>query len=179
MHVIHTAPCLAKRRCLTCVRCLPLALPPSASPQLDKEVPAAAQWKTSVVLLMRLGFGLFLMYLELLTPSALCCGRDFPPEQRSPRCHQVGEKKCSPPSHQELGNPSEPSQQFKCSVHTMESACIDRNTLSARHQVFSSRMIAHSTLAAVAQWIERQPVNQSVAGSIPSQGTCLGCRPGP
>ena len=31
----------------------------------------------------------------------------------------------------------------------------------------------------VAKWIEGQPVNQRVAGSIPSQGTCLGCGPGP
>ena len=31
----------------------------------------------------------------------------------------------------------------------------------------------------VAQWIECQPVNQRVAGSIPSQGTCLNCGPGP
>ena len=34
-------------------------------------------------------------------------------------------------------------------------------------------------LADVAQWIEYEPENQRVAGSIPSQGTCLGCRPGP
>ena len=34
-------------------------------------------------------------------------------------------------------------------------------------------------LAGVAQWIECQPVNQGVACSIPSQGTCLGCGPGP
>ena len=34
-------------------------------------------------------------------------------------------------------------------------------------------------LAAVAQWIEHWPANQRVTGSIPSQGTCLGCRPGP
>ena len=34
-------------------------------------------------------------------------------------------------------------------------------------------------LAGVAQWIECQTANQRVAGSIPSQGTCLGCRPGP
>ena len=34
-------------------------------------------------------------------------------------------------------------------------------------------------LACVAQWIELQPVNQRVTGLIPSQGTCLGCRPGP
>ena len=36
-----------------------------------------------------------------------------------------------------------------------------------------------SALADVAQWTECQPVNQRVADSIPSQGTCLGCRPGP
>ena len=28
-------------------------------------------------------------------------------------------------------------------------------------------------------WIECQPANQRAAGSIPSQGTCLGCGPGP
>ena len=33
-------------------------------------------------------------------------------------------------------------------------------------------------LAGVAQWIECQPMNQKVAGSIPSQGTCLDCGPG-
>ena len=32
-------------------------------------------------------------------------------------------------------------------------------------------------LAGVAQWIERGPVK--VASSITSQGTCLGCGPGP
>ena len=31
-------------------------------------------------------------------------------------------------------------------------------------------------LAGVAQWIEH--VNQKVSSSIPSQGTCLACRPG-
>ena len=34
-------------------------------------------------------------------------------------------------------------------------------------------------LAGVAQWIEHWPANPKVAGSILSQGTCLGCRPGP
>ena len=34
-------------------------------------------------------------------------------------------------------------------------------------------------LAGVAQWIECRPANQRVAGSIPSQDTCLGCGPGP
>ena len=36
-----------------------------------------------------------------------------------------------------------------------------------------------TALAGVAQWIECQPANQKVTGSVPSQGTCLGCRPGP
>ena len=34
-------------------------------------------------------------------------------------------------------------------------------------------------LAGVAQYIECQPANQRVASSIPSQGTCQGCGPGP
>ena len=34
-------------------------------------------------------------------------------------------------------------------------------------------------LAGVVQWIEHWPVNQRVAGLILSQGTCLGCGPGP
>ena len=34
-------------------------------------------------------------------------------------------------------------------------------------------------VAGVAQCIECLPVNQRVTALIPSQGTCLGCRPGP
>ena len=33
-------------------------------------------------------------------------------------------------------------------------------------------------LGGVAQWIESQPFNQRITGLIPSQGTCLGFRPG-
>ena len=36
-----------------------------------------------------------------------------------------------------------------------------------------------SALAGVAQWIECGPANRRVAGLIPSQGTRLGCGPGP
>ena len=36
-----------------------------------------------------------------------------------------------------------------------------------------------TALAGVAQWIECQPMNQGGTGSIPSQGTSLGYRPGP
>ena len=39
--------------------------------------------------------------------------------------------------------------------------------------------ILYTPLACVAQWIECQPANQRVPGSIPSQDTCLGCRQGP
>ena len=34
-------------------------------------------------------------------------------------------------------------------------------------------------LAGVAQWIECQPANRRAASLTPSQGTCLGCGPGP
>lgn len=34
-------------------------------------------------------------------------------------------------------------------------------------------------LAGMAQWTEHWPVNQEIMGSIPYQGTCLGCGPDP
>ena len=40
------------------------------------------------------------------------------------------------------------------------------------------KMMKISALAGVAQWTGYRPVNQRVAGSIPSEGTCLCCRPG-
>ena len=40
-------------------------------------------------------------------------------------------------------------------------------------------MVEQLSLAGVAQWIECWPANQRVTSSIPSQGACLGCRPGP
>ena len=39
--------------------------------------------------------------------------------------------------------------------------------------------IIAKALAGVALWMEHWPANQRVAGSIPSQGACLSCRPGP
>ena len=39
--------------------------------------------------------------------------------------------------------------------------------------------VTELALAGVAQWIECQLVNQRVVDCIPSQGTCLGCRPCP
>ena len=43
----------------------------------------------------------------------------------------------------------------------------------------STQKLEAVALAGVAQWIEHQPANQRVASLIPSQGTCLGCGPGP
>ena len=39
--------------------------------------------------------------------------------------------------------------------------------------------MSKTALAGVAQGVDRQPTNQRVTGLIPSQGTYLGCRPGP
>ena len=47
---------------------------------------------------------------------------------------------------------------------------IKKNNLSKKVKI---------ALAGVARWIECWPVNQRVTGLIPSQGTCLGCGPGP
>ena len=45
-------------------------------------------------------------------------------------------------------------------------------------QTIERKVDIYITLAAVAQWIEHRLENQRVTGSIPSQGTCLGCGPG-
>ena len=39
--------------------------------------------------------------------------------------------------------------------------------------------VHNTALDGVAQWIEYWLVNQRVTSSIPRQGTCLGCEPGP
>ena len=44
---------------------------------------------------------------------------------------------------------------------------------------WSFKKLLKCALAGVAEWIERQPLNQRVTSLIPSQSTCLGCRPGP
>ena len=49
-----------------------------------------------------------------------------------------------------------------------------------KHQKTESDSLLHVVaLAVVPQWIEHRPAEQRIAGSIPSQGTCLGCGPGP
>ena len=39
--------------------------------------------------------------------------------------------------------------------------------------------VLQQALALVAQWAGHHPTNGKVASSIPGQGTCLGCGPGP
>ena len=46
------------------------------------------------------------------------------------------------------------------------------------HSYFSLKNLGKA-LAGVAQWNEHKPLNLKVPGLIPSQGTCLGCGPGP
>ena len=56
------------------------------------------------------------------------------------------------------------------------------NIVGFYHRFFSGLKTLEmqlTALAGVAEWIECQPVNQRVTGLIPSQGTCLGCGPGP
>ena len=51
------------------------------------------------------------------------------------------------------------------------------NLLDIKDCCFPSRTLSYA-LAGVAQWTEQRPENRRVAGSIPSQGTCLGCGTG-
>ena len=44
-------------------------------------------------------------------------------------------------------------------------------------ETWSCQKHPHLALAGVAQWIEHRPVDWKVAGLVPCQGTCLGCRP--
>ena len=56
---------------------------------------------------------------------------------------------------------------------------LDQRFSSGVPQTKIFKKILFIALADIVQWIERGPANQSIAGSIPSQSTCLGCRPGP
>ena len=53
----------------------------------------------------------------------------------------------------------------------------DLENPAAGHKIL--REICEMALADVTQWIKQGSVKQRIIGSIPSQGTCLGCRPGP
>ena len=60
--------------------------------------------------------------------------------------------------------------------------CITQtHTVAEEGQTLGLKLIQDSgvTLAGVAQWIDHRPMNPKVTGSIPGQGPCLGCGPGP
>ena len=61
------------------------------------------------------------------------------------------------------------------------SRSVDKTTMGHLHNeiLLSHKIEEKFALAGVAQWIECWPVSQRVASPIPSQGTCLGCGPGP
>ena len=73
--------------------------------------------------------------------------------------------------------------QLEMTLHTVQCAqggrcprLSDGPILPAQQSHFTNGEMA---LAGVAQGMEHRPANQRVAGSIPSQGTCLGCHLGP
>ena len=63
---------------------------------------------------------------------------------------------------------------YKANVQKLMAFLYINNELSERE---TKKTIP--ALAGVAQWIELLPENQRVGSLIPSQGTCLGCGPGP
>ena len=66
-----------------------------------------------------------------------------------------------------------------CSGFCCPSAILTYALTAAREGLTNPLIKGMPALAGVAQWIEHGLVNQRVAGSVPSQGTCLGCGPGP
>ena len=83
----------------------------------------------------------------------------------------------SAPHSTERGRADRPTRAFKHHPKVNRIFFVFRSGLLGYNLL--NNKIQYSALAGVAQWIEHQPANQSVTGLIPSQGTCLGCRPGP
>ena len=65
---------------------------------------------------------------------------------------------------------------LKCEVLIYTIACMNLENIMVKSQ---PQKIPYCALAGVAQWIEHWAENQRVTSLIPSQGTCLGCGPGP
>ena len=66
---------------------------------------------------------------------------------------------------------------FSCILTLISSSCLFIDCSCPIDSLHLKRA-AGFTPADVDQWIEHQPVNQKVTGSIPSQGTRLDCGPG-
>ena len=74
---------------------------------------------------------------------------------------------------------SENSQNFKATLFIPPRNQVNHTLISCISKNLSPLKNSHTAQAGVAQWTECQPVNQRIAGSIPSQGICLGWRSGP
>ena len=59
--------------------------------------------------------------------------------------------------------------------HTLGSTAFEKPIAGADVQ----KKVGKVALAYVAQWIEHWPAKQKVTSLIPSQGTCLSCKPSP
>ena len=109
------------------------------------------------------------------------------PQWGAPEVHRQGEmNRCSPPSccgSMALPTPSSWLLDFQnCeSVSPCQDMilCYGIPSKLIRHIFLFLKKKIKGALAGVAQWIEHGPSNQSVTSSTPSQGTRLGCRPGP
>ena len=62
-----------------------------------------------------------------------------------------------------------------CAIQEVKGVFVN---LQSYYYNYNESKILITALAGVVQWIDCWPANQKVAGLIPSQGTCLGCRPG-
>ena len=84
-----------------------------------------------------------------------------------------------------MSTPLHPQYQNDTLIHksfSINSSKLMHNKPSQKSSHMQNSLVIKNhalALAGVSKWIEHQPANQTVAGSIPSQGTCLGCRPGP
>ena len=90
------------------------------------------------------------------------------------------QRRCPPNTHDSHGAPEAlPAQSPRC--HTCWSERAEPGFEPKQSGAGAQQLLSEAVwaLAGVAQWIEHQPSNQSVASSIPSQGTCLGFGPGP
>ena len=68
---------------------------------------------------------------------------------------------------------------LSCPFHKEERSLSSTDISGVEQFCRDSTEIKMLALAAVAQWIRCQLANERVAGLIPRQGTCLGCKPGP
>ena len=70
-------------------------------------------------------------------------------------------------------------QNCRSIVTVLHYGLVDETCQRVWRQTENGEIKLVAALAGVAQWTRCWPVNQRLAGLIPSQGTCLGCGPGP